>query len=490
MQDGAPSPTYSRACPTCGRRFRDSHTVCPDDETPLGERTPDDPLVGEIVASSYRLLRVIARGGMGRLYEAEHTRLRSRVVVKVVHAHYAHDDGAVARFEREALAASRVRSRHVVAVLDVARVHDGRPCMVTEKLDGEDLKSRLDRDPTLPIADALRIAREVCAGLKAAHTRQVIHRDLKPSNVFLCEEAGQVHIKLLDFGVAKLMDAADLTQTGAVVGTPAYMPPEQAVGSKSVSVRADVYGVGAILYRMLTGHAPYVAGTAAGTLGKLLHEAPTPARAYNPSLDERVVAVMERAMARDAQDRFPDVFALDAALARVTEERSAERLTRRAPASSDAPRAELSPGAFVGLLIAAGTSAGIAVAERGPLPLDTGFRVGSVVAAFAAVLLAFMATSRLRGRSLRAAVVSFLVCFASLDLLARAGGVWLDAALGATATLTIAIALVAGALGYWGEESRGQTRKRTVSGGDGTRARRSRETPRRTARTQARRRGR
>lgn len=306
-----------RRCPTCGEEYPDDYRVCPRDATPLGfDRESRDPLLGVVLAGTYRLSRPLGRGGMGRLYEAEHARLDRRFAVKVLHESCSQSRDAVARFEREARALGRIRSDHVLDVVDVVRAPDGRTAIVTARLEGEDLKARLDRVGKLSLGEAISVARQICRGLAAAHAQGVVHRDLKPSNIFLETGAdGRVTVKILDFGVAKLVGEPELTRTGAVVGTPAFMAPEQARGSARVDERADVYAVGAVLYRMLTGRAPYSGEDAATLLSRLLHEAPQRPRAINRAIPAGLEAVIQRAMARDPNARPSNALELERELA-------------------------------------------------------------------------------------------------------------------------------------------------------------------------------
>ncbi len=293
-----------RLCETCGAAFPSTFNLCPHDATPLGARQGNgDPLLGAILGGAYRIVRVMGSGGMGRLYEAEHVRLPRRFAIKVIHEQYASNANAVARFEREARASSQIASDHVVDVLDVLRTPDGRPCIVAERLDGEDLQTRLERVGRLSYEDATTIARQICRGLAAAHAHGVVHRDLKPSNLFLCARADErITVKILDFGVAKLAGAPDITRGGSVVGTPAYMAPEQARCAE-VDERVDVYGVGAVLYRMLTGRPPYEGSDPTATVVKVLGESPPSPRSLDPTLPRDVEQLVLRAMARDPERR-------------------------------------------------------------------------------------------------------------------------------------------------------------------------------------------
>ncbi len=302
-----PNRSAAKRCPTCDAHFRASRRTCAHDGTALVDAEPVvarpvDPLIGVELERTYVLGDELGRGGMGALYVARHRRLRRDVAVKVLHAAFATHELALARFFREAEALARVRSPHVVQVLDALRVPDGRPALVVELLEGEDLQARLARISRLPVDEALALAIELCRGLSAAHAAGVVHRDLKPSNVFLDARAGVA--KLIDFGVAHLDGDAALTRTGTVVGTPAYMAPEQVRGSAGVDGRADVYGVGAVLYRCLTGRAPYEGSTPTAVLSAVLERAPEPPRAIAPELPAEVESLVMRAMARDPETRF------------------------------------------------------------------------------------------------------------------------------------------------------------------------------------------
>jgi len=262
-------------------------------------------LEGIVLGETYQLGEVLARGGMGVLYAAEHLRLRTPLVVKVLRQRYAAHPIARQRFEREALATARLDAPHVLRVVDLVETPDGRPAVVTERLIGEDLQQHLSRRKTLPVPLALDIARQLLRGLEAAHAAHVIHRDIKPSNIFLSPGEGSPHVRVLDFGVAKLEDAAGITKAGAVVGTPAYMPPEQAAG-RPVDARGDIYSAGAVLYRMLGGRSPF-SGDADSVLRAVLGSQPMPLSKVAPEIPDAVCALVDRAMMRDPEARFGSV---------------------------------------------------------------------------------------------------------------------------------------------------------------------------------------
>jgi serine/threonine-protein kinase len=281
-----------------------------------------DALVGATLNGTYVVERVLGEGGMGRVYLARHTRItQKRVAIKVLHDEYARNQEVLVRFQREAEAAASVSHPNVMTVLDVDRTPQGLPYLVCEYLEGIDLSEHLKRVGKLDVATALYFAQKLCAGLGAAHARGVIHRDLKPQNVFLIGDfakgtPARPELKILDFGLSRFLDVAtgeQLTKTGYIMGTPAYMAPEQARGLR-VDCRVDVYGVGAILYTALTGRAPFEADTPQATVLAVLNsEAPRP-RSLEPSIPPHVELALERALAREVQDRYPDMATLAQAL--------------------------------------------------------------------------------------------------------------------------------------------------------------------------------
>jgi serine/threonine-protein kinase len=327
-----------RRCPTCGNQYPADFKVCPKDTTPLEQVDggDDDPLIGEVLAGSFCITGFLGAGGMGRVYEADHVRLPRRFAVKVMHESLALNSEAISRFEREAQAVARIENDHVVDVVDVIRARDGRPCIVTELLHGEELGDLIDRTGKLPLENAITICRQVCRGLAAAHAAGVVHRDLKPSNLFLAKRPdGAIHVKILDFGVAKMTDGSDLTRTGMVVGTPAYMAPEQARGSANVDERADVYAVGAVLYRLVTGFPPFTDDDPALTLTRLLTEDPPRPRDLVRTIPEGLELLIQRAMSRSPVDRPTSVTELDRQLAAFDEPRFADAPRSALPSQLD-----------------------------------------------------------------------------------------------------------------------------------------------------------
>lgn len=308
--------TTGWSCATCGRTYPPEFAVCPLDATPQGEASkPGDPLIGVVLGHTYKIVRVLGQGGMARLYEAEHLRVDARYAIKVIHDELSREPDLLARFEREAHAAGRIRSEHVVRLVDVLRTQDERPCIVSELLEGEDLQARLDRVGRFSVEEAIPIARQICRGVAAAHAVGIVHRDLKPSNIFLCRRDGTPLVKIFDFGIAKMEDDEKLTRTGAVMGTVMYMAPEQARNAAAAGPIADIYSIGAILYHMLTGQPPYGNLPAVSRFALVLHEEPARPRAIEPSIPDGLEAVIQHAMARDVAARIQSVEELERQLA-------------------------------------------------------------------------------------------------------------------------------------------------------------------------------
>ena len=250
---------------------------------------------------------------MGRVYEARHTRLHTkRFAVKVLHHELARQPEVVTRFQREAEAASVLTHPNVVGVYDVNTSADGRPYIVAELLQGEELGSYLDRLGKLPAVEAVHIVRQVCHALGAAHSNGIVHRDVKPENVFLA--GPNATVKVLDFGISKVAETSDgLTKTGTVMGTPDYMAPEQARGDR-VDARADIYAVGAILYRALTGRKPFEGSDPMAILTAVLTQEPERPSTLEPSIPLSLELVVQRTMAKTPSERFQTMEALEQAL--------------------------------------------------------------------------------------------------------------------------------------------------------------------------------
>ncbi len=254
------------------------------------------------------LVRPLGRGGMGEVWEANDTRLGRRVAVKFLNLGMADNPTARRRFAREAMACASMHHENVVAVFTVGE-YRGRPFLVMPLLEGETLASRLRRDGPLPPAELVRIGRGVAAGLAALHANGLTHRDIKPANIWLCADGT---VKLLDLGLAftrdRWLDEEPLSTLGVMLGTPAYMAPEQAEG-RGVGPASDLFSLGVVLYQAATGRNPFVGGSMMATLSSLLNHTPPPPSAARPDLpaafDELVLGLMEKRQA----DRQPNTAA-------------------------------------------------------------------------------------------------------------------------------------------------------------------------------------
>ncbi len=295
-----------------------------------GEET-SDPRVGALIADKYRVLRLLGAGGMGSVYEAENTALGRRVALKFLHmsaaSSEAGDDTALSRFQREARAISAVHSNHIVQVFDWGRDEAGHPFLVMELLDGRDLGERIQRLGRIPVEQAVRYTVEALRGLRKVHAAGIVHRDLKPENLFLhTGDDDQLHVKIVDFGLSKLMDqselagpdfatSARLTQAGAVVGTPLYMSPEQVEAVVEIDQRADIWAMGAILYEMLAGVPPFLDRSYARLVMAICQRDPPELRSLNPEVSRELEAVVLGALRRNRDGRYADADAFLQALA-------------------------------------------------------------------------------------------------------------------------------------------------------------------------------
>ena len=291
-------------------------------DTPHGRETAEadaepDNLVGSTLRDTYGIRRVIGEGGMGRVYEAHHTRIQGkRFAIKVLRHEMAYSPEVRTRFQREADAAASIEHRNVIAVHDFGYTPDGRPYIVNDFLDGIGLNDLIAQKKHVEVGVAVHIARQVCRGLRAAHEKGVIHRDLKPENIFLLGPLERPQVKVLDFGLSRFIEATTsnaVTRTGIVMGTPAYMPPEQARGER-VDQRGDIYGVGVLLYTSLTGHSPFEEESPQATVLAVMSKEPTRPRTYAPWIPEELEIVIQRAMAREPSERYQTMEEIDAAL--------------------------------------------------------------------------------------------------------------------------------------------------------------------------------
>jgi serine/threonine protein kinase len=286
----------------------------------VGVVIADKPKVGDVIADKYTIEQLIGVGGMGAVFSALHKFTGKRVALKWMLPELARDNDAVQRFMREAHASGRINHPNVVDVYDVGQ-HEDSYFLVMEYLHGEPLSSALSRRDMTP-SETLELLLPAMRGVAAAHRQGVVHRDLKPDNIFLAYEEDGVRRqpKVLDFGISKLSNDGSgrvdmrLTRTGAVVGTPYYMSPEQIRGLAGLDKRADVYSFGVILYESLTGRVPFHADTYGALVLEIATGTPAPPNELVPGLSLELSAIVLRAMARDPAQRFPDMESLVRAL--------------------------------------------------------------------------------------------------------------------------------------------------------------------------------
>jgi eukaryotic-like serine/threonine-protein kinase len=268
------------------------------------------PAIGEIIEGKYRIVRLLGQGGMGAVFEGENLRIRRRVAIKLLHENISSQAESVARFEREAQAAARIGSDHICEVLDLGVLADGTRYMVMEYLEGESLGTRIERVGKMGPEISVPIMVQVLEGLGAAHSAGIIHRDLKPDNIFILpSKAGIANfVKVLDFGVSKFSqlagDEMSMTRTGAVVGTPYYMSPEQARGASPIDHRTDIYAMGVLLYQATTGQVPFDATTFNELLFKIVLEPAPPPQQFVPDIDPEFAGIIQKAMAREQAQRY------------------------------------------------------------------------------------------------------------------------------------------------------------------------------------------
>ena len=253
----------------------------------------------------YVVERRVARGGMGAIYAARHPVLGRPAAIKVIHPELTGDRQLLERFVREAQAVSLIRHPNIVDVFSIGALPDGRTYFVMDWLDGISLAERLQREGRLPLAEAAWILDETAGAVAAAHAAGVVHRDLKPANIFLARRAGATEVKVLDFGIAKLSGAArEQTSTGVLMGTPAYLAPEQARTSQ-VDHRADIYALGVVAFEMLAGARPFAGASRESLVGKHVALEPPPVTEHAPDVPPPVAALIAAMMAKDPAGRPP-----------------------------------------------------------------------------------------------------------------------------------------------------------------------------------------
>jgi len=305
---GALNAASAASCSRCGRPIgrtgdvptmqQDTAMWIPDD----GGRASAELTPGREIGRRYRIVGLLGKGGMGSVYLAQDSELDREVALKLIRPHLAESPAVLERFKREVRLSSTITHRNVLRVHDLGE-SDGVHFLTMEYVRGGSLAALLHREGRLAPERALKLFREICEGLAAAHEQQVLHRDLKPENILVDE---QDHVHITDFGLAKSLEAARMTQTGAIVGTPHYMAPEQVRGEPA-DERTDIYALGVILYRMLTGSLPFAGASDWEVALQRLQKSPVPATALNPGIPGYLQQIVERCMERDQALRYESV---------------------------------------------------------------------------------------------------------------------------------------------------------------------------------------
>jgi serine/threonine protein kinase len=276
------------------------------------------PHIGAVLSRRWRLTSKLGEGGMGEVYAADSMTGGPRVAVKVLRPEFVSDPQVLSRFLEETRTSIRLVHPNIVRVIEGSQAEDGSPYLVMELLDGVPLGAYTQNGGRVPLAQAVPILQGILAGLAAAHAQGVVHRDLKPDNVLLTRDAGGTFVvKVLDFGIAKVMDVAGgmgvRTRTGMLLGTPAYMSPEQARNARDVDQRADLWSAGVLFYEMLTGRSAFPAPTEYARLAALLSSEPEPVARVDPSLAP-LTGFFERALKKDRAERFSSAIEMARAL--------------------------------------------------------------------------------------------------------------------------------------------------------------------------------
>ena len=269
-------------------------------------------MVGETLAGKYRVEERLSVGGMGTVYRGTHILMDKKVAIKVLRPSLAADEKIVARFSREARAASRISHPHALSVTDFGEDEGGVVFLVMEFLNGRTLKEVIRQEGPLPLSRVVEIMRQVGSALDAAHAEGVVHRDLKSDNIMLLNTKGADYAKVLDFGIAKIQEPAgeydsSLTSPDLMIGTPQYMSPEQCSQAEEIDARSDIYSLGVILYEMLVGHVPFMGDSPTAVMLKHLQEPPPSVLDERKDLPRSVGTIVSRALAKRREDRYQHV---------------------------------------------------------------------------------------------------------------------------------------------------------------------------------------
>ena len=299
-------------CPKCGTQNEDTNKFCRKcgrqlpDRSQLPRPVPQSPsFLGHVLDGKYRIEAKLGSGGMGDVYKATRLLMGDTVAIKILHPHLARNPQAAERFRREAVLATKLRHRNVVSIYDVgiSAAHNV-PYILMELAEGHTLRKRISQYRVLPLELAVTVTTQVCSALDEAHALGIVHRDIKPENIVANQTTTGWHIKVLDFGIAKLYNQADpeLTQDGSVMGTLQYMSPEQCMGT-DLDARSDIYSMGIMLYEMLCGSVPFKSAIASAIAVHQVHTIPQRPRSLNEDIHPEVEAVILRSIDKQRELR-------------------------------------------------------------------------------------------------------------------------------------------------------------------------------------------
>ncbi|CAN5152129.1 hypothetical protein BH11CYA1_BH11CYA1_16790 [soil metagenome] len=308
MDLDARSLVTGKVCPSCQLKYSPDMERCPDDNSLLAV-VRRDPFIGKLIADKYQIVEVLGMGGFATVYKAEQKGLRRSVAIKILHAEFVDKPDKIRRFQHEAESISTLVHPNVAAVYDYGVLPEGQPYLAMELAPGTTLADVLAQCKRIESDRAVQIFLQACDGIAAAHAMGLIHRDIKPSNILLDRaEDGSDTVKILDFGLAKVVSDEEnnrehLTMTGEVLGTPAYMSPEQCTGGP-IDFRTDIYSFGCVMYEVLSGTLPIVGENSYEMMNKHINEAPLSLSKSGATVPPRLVKIVTKTLEKDPGDRF------------------------------------------------------------------------------------------------------------------------------------------------------------------------------------------
>lgn len=347
-----------KVCTNCNAEYADNQLFCPLDGTPLRKSGAAGDLLGQVIAERYHITKKLGEGGMGQVYLAEHVKMGRRCAIKIMTPGTMSDPDAISRFNREAANASRITHPNVCAIYDFGETTEGLIYLAMEFIEGNSLSGLMEEAGTLPLARAAAIVHQTAEALHVAHDLGIVHRDLKPDNIMVITARGKDTVKVVDFGIAKAIGGDEgkgqkVTKTGFVVGTPEYMSPEQLSGDP-IDGRSDLYSLGLVFYKMLTGASPFPSDSQQETMIKRLTDDPLPLAVARPDVrfPAELQRVIDRALARSPADRYRtagdfarDVKGLSSVLTGQVDAEAGTQVVRQEDLKSAVPATRVDPAA-------------------------------------------------------------------------------------------------------------------------------------------------